>query len=65
MRALSLASPARDGGCATAAAALESGLGVIEVRGGGVGGLEAEVAALAAQVAGGGFHPGGVVELRP
>lgn len=58
---MSLASPAGDRG--GAAAAFETRLYVVEVCGGRVRGLEAEVAALAAQVAGGGLHSGSVVEL--
>lgn len=61
--ALPLASPAGDGG--RAAAALKSWFCVVEVWGSDVRGLEAKVAALAAQVAGGGLHPGRVVEFRP
>lgn len=59
---LSLAPPAGHRGGA-AAAALEARLGVVEVCGRCVWRLEAEVAALTAQMAGGGLHPGGVVEF--
>lgn len=63
MRALSLVPPAGDGGGA-AAAAFEARLCVVEVRRAGVRGLEADAAALAAQVAGGGgLHSGTAVGL--
>lgn len=58
---MSLASPAGDrGGAATA---FKARLWVVEVCRGRVRGLEAEVAALAAQLAGGGLQSGSVVEL--
>lgn len=61
MLGLSLASPAGD--CGGAAAAFKARLGVVEVCGGRVWGLEAEVAALAAQVTGGGLQSRSVVLL--
>lgn len=63
--ALSLASPAGHRCSATAAAAFEARLRVVTVCRGGVWGLEAQVAALAAQVAGGRFHSGRVLIFWP
>ena len=59
--ALSLVSPAGERG--GAAAAFEARLCVVKVCRSGVRGLEADVAALATQVAGGGLHSGRVVEF--
>lgn len=59
---MSLASPAGDRG--GTAAALEARLCVVEVCRCGVRGLEAEVAALAAQLTvGGGLHSGAAVQF--
>lgn len=61
---MSLAPPAGDRGHA-AAAAFKTRLSVVEVWGGGVHRLEAEAAALAAHVTGGGLHPGRVAGFGP